>query len=462
MSLAIGRVLATMSLVLVCLGSASAQPGPGHEPFEFALIGDPQIGYGPGAEYADAGRFAQIVDHVNAQGLPLAIIAGDLVQDRSLWQQWIFAWIARRLQPRVLLAAGNHDVVDAGSLEAFRNRHGKDYYDAVLHNVAFVVINSETARDERISVSEFAAQWDFIASSLDAHREAGRRHTVLVMHRPPFVDNESEPESEQNWPPATRARLLALARAHGVRWILAGHLHRTHVAEASDGLRIVVGAGSARSFDRSPIAYHRFRVANEGLTHQHIVVAPPPAEAFSVPGLRGWTPRLFDPSLRHWTFTLMYGAAGASALLSAHRLAQRPGGDPRPVHLWRGVAMALFAFGANMQLDIDELLSELLRIATRVAGLHEIRHTLSAVILLTAGGAAALWLARAQSGARIARPAAIALSLLAVPSAWFALSVVSHHRLGMLFNEGWWDLLVLTALGGIMLCAARVRRPRSA
>lgn len=462
MSNALRRVVATLLLGLFGLGAASAQPGPGFKPFEFALLGDPQIGYGPGGEYADASRFGQVVDHVNAQGLPLAIIAGDLVQDRSLWQEWIFSGVVRRMQPRVLLAAGNHDVVDPASLDAFRRRHGKDYFDAVVNDVAFIVIDSETARDERISAVEFAAQWDFIAHSLAVHRAAGRRHIVLVMHRPPFVDDESEAASEQNWPPATRARLLALARASGVRWILAGHLHRTHMAEARDGLRIVVGAGSARSFDRSPVAYHRFRVGFEGLSHQQVVVAPPPPEPFSVPGLRGWTPRLFDPSLRHWIFTLLYAAAGTSALLSARRLAQRPGGEAGPTRLWRAVALALFAFGANMQLDVDELLSELLRIAARGTGVHEIRHGLSATVLLAAGAAAALWLARTQRGASVEPPAAMALGLLAVPSAWFALSVISHHRIGMLFNEGWWDLLVLAALGGIAVCASRARRPRSA
>lgn len=461
MNHALRRLAATLLMGVLSLGAASAQPNAGFKSFEFALLGDPQIGYGPGAEYADAGRFSQIVDHVNAQGLPLAIIAGDLVQDRSLWQHWIFNWTLRRLQPHVLLAAGNHDVVDSASLEAFRRRHGKDYFDAVIHDVAFIVVDSETARDERISAAEFAAQWDFIARSLATHRKAGRRHIVLVMHRPPFVDDESEAASEQNWPPATRTRLLALAREHGVRWILAGHLHRTHLVEAHDGLRIVVGAGSARSFDRSPVAYHRFRVGHEGLSHEHVVVAPPPPEPFSVPGLRGWTPRLFDPSLRHWIFTLLYAAVGFSALLTARRLTQRPGVQSGPARLWRGVALALFAFGANMQLDVDELLSELLRIAARGAGVHDIRHWLSAIVLLGAYIAAALWLARASRGALVGRATTMALALLMVPSTWFALSAISHHRIGMLFNEGWWDLLVLAALGGIAVSAGRIRRPRS-
>lgn len=440
----------------------SAQSNDPFQPFEFALLGDPQIGYGQGGEYADANRFGQVVDHINAQQLPLTVVAGDLVQDRSIWQDWIFDWVVSRLQGDVLLAAGNHDVVDVSSLRAFRSRHGKDYYNKVTNNVAFVVINSETARDASVSVSEFEAQWDFIRRSLTAHRQAKRAHIVLVMHRPPFVEDEAEPESGQNWPLNTRTQLLSLAREHGVRWILAGHLHRTVTIEARDGLQFVVGAGSARSFDRSPIGYHRFRVGRDALSFEKVEVAPPPREPFSVRGLRGWTPRLFDPSLRHWLFTLFYVAAGGVALASSRRLAQRNNAEAvAGSSLWLAVATALFAFGANMQLDLDELIGELFRLAAKLAGVFSMRHWITGTATLVVTVVAVFLLARLHARAGRDKAGAIALTLLAVPTAWFFLSVISHHDIGMLFNEGWWDLLIVGALVGITACARRVLQRNS-
>lgn len=460
-----GQTVLAIALLLCALvqSVARAQSGDTFRPFEFALLGDPQIGYGQGGEYADAGRFSQVVDAINRQRLPLSIIAGDLVQDRSLWQEWTFGWVARRLQGRVLLAAGNHDVADRNSLQAFRERHGKDFYDAVVNNVAFIVIDSETARDTRISVAEFELQWDFIRKALEAHQRANRIHIVLVMHRPPFVDTETEADSDANWPLESRSRLLGLARKHGVRWILAGHLHRTVERRTSDGMHIVVGAGSARSFDNSPVAFHRFSVKREGLSFERIAVAPAPREPFSVPGLRDWTPRLFDPSLRHWLLTLFYAAAGAIALSSSRRLAKREETTAAAASkLWYSVALLLFAFGANMQLDLDELLRELGRIGAKVTGIFAVRHLITGGALLVAATTAGIMLARyyRRAGRNLANT--IALALLAVPSAWFFLSAISHHDIGMLFDEGWWDLSVVASLAGIALCArAALRRPSS-
>lgn len=450
--------LAVLALTLLVNGVQSQEP---FSPFEFALLGDPQIGYGQGGEYADAKRFGMVVDEINALNLPLSIVAGDLVQDRSLWQDWAFGRVVARLRGRVLLAAGNHDVVDISSLQAFRDRYGKDYYDVVHNNVAFVIVNSETMRDTRISAAEFELQWRFLAQSLAAHRLANRTHILLIMHRPPFVGNEIEPETEQNWPPATRARLMAMARESGVRWILAGHLHRTVALDLADDMHIVVGAGSARSFDRSPVAYHRFRVAREGLSYSFAAVSPPPGEPFSVPGLREWTPRLFDFSARHWLFTLFYAVAGAFALRTSRQLALR--GSSVSTHsskLWLAMAALLFAFSVNMQLDFDELIGELGRIAAKIAGVYSVRHFVTATAALVVGIGVIFVLARNYVRSKRTKSSAIALVLIAVPTAWFCLSMISNHHIGMLFNEGWWDLLILVSLVGIAFCANRTSQER--
>lgn len=454
-----------LALAIICLAArlapARAQTPEGFARFEFALLGDPQIGYGQGGEYADAARFGKVVDAVNEQKLPLTIIAGDLVQDRSLWQEWIFSWVARRLQSRVLLVAGNHDVIDRDSLKDYRGRHGQDFYDTVINNVAFIVINSETARDKRISAAEFELQWNFIQRSLETHQGARRTHIVLVMHRPPFVHDEGEISSDANWPLESRARLLRLARQHGVRWILAGHLHSTVDVRASDGLRIIVGAGSARSFDQSPVAYHRFAVAEDGLHVQQVVVAPAPREPFSVPGLREWTPRLLDPSARHWLLTIAYCAVGGLALARSRRLkSPEPGlvkADPG-AQLWYGIALTLFGFGLNMQLDLDELLREVGRIAAQLTGIYVVRHVITASVLVALAGAATFLLIHQHRRARQDSATTITLALLTPLSAWFLLSTISHHDIGMVFNEAWWDILVLASLAGIALCARSTRQ----
>ncbi len=426
-------------------------------PFVFALLGDPQIGYGRGGEYADAGRFARVIESVNGSGLPLSVVAGDLVQDRSIWQDWAFDLMLSRLAGRVLLVAGNHDVVDPSSLASYRARHGRDYYDVVFHNTAFVVLNSETARDRGISSDEYDAQWAFLETSLVAHRRAKRDHILLAMHRPPFVEDEHEPDSAQNWPAAPRARLLSLSRAHGVRVILAGHLHRTVTASTHDGIEVVVSAGSARSFDRSPIAYYRFHVAPGGLRHELVSVAKAPPEPFSVPGLRDWTPRLFEFSLRHWLFTLLYALSGWFALGAARALRTREKDAPSQ-RLWFAIAGLLFFYATNMQLDFDELIREIGRVAAQITGVFAVRHVITAGSACVVAGASAVLLIRLYLRSQRDRALPITLAMLAIPTAWWALSVISHHTLGMLFNEMWWDLSILVALAVIGALARRTAK----
>jgi hypothetical protein len=269
------------------------------------------------------------------------------------------------------------------------------------------------------------------------------------------VDNEDETDGDHNWPRETRSRLLALARAHGVRWILAGHLHRTAVIEAHDGLRIVVGAGSARSFDRSPVAYHRFRVEREALHLEQVIVAPPPAEPFTVRGLPGWTPRLFDFSVRHWIFTALYAAVALLALRAARRHARS--GLPETSRLWWAVTLALLFFGANMQLDLDELISEAGRIAANVTGIYALRHVITAASAVALAAMALFLFVHYWWRARGQRAPLAALACLTPPAVWFCLSAMSHHDIGMVFNEGWWDLLTLVGLVLAAVCAKRHR-----
>ncbi len=308
-------------------------------------------------------------------------------------------------------------------------------------------------RDPDISREEFDRQWAFLENALATHQRAGRDHIVLVTHRPPFVETEDEADAEANWPKDTRRRLLALARNYGVRWILAGHLHRTVTADTADGIHIVVSAGSARSFDQSPIAYYLFHADKEGLRHELVVVAPTPPEPFSVPGFPNWTPRLFEFSIRHWLFTVFYVIAGLFALSASKALGRR--NAPQQTH-WRVIAILLFFFGANMQLDFDEMIGEVGRMAIRLAGVFAIRHLITGSAAAVVTVVSAVLLARFYVNSQRDKSTPIALCALAIPTAWFCLSAISNHIIGMLFNERWWDLWILIAMIVISVCARRV------
>jgi predicted phosphodiesterase len=422
----------------------------------FALLGDPQIGYGPGAEWSDLRRFEKVIDDVNTRAPSFALIAGDLVQSDDFAQRWLFRHALGQFKVPTHLVAGNHDVDDEESLAQFRRSHGEDYYDFAVGNAAFVVLNSETARDGRISRAEYQQQWRFIEQVFNRLHDEQRAPIFVVTHRPPFVNDESEQDTDQNWPLEARTRLLAKMRASGAQWILAGHLHIRHELTTADGIHLVVVPGSARSFDQSPVGYRLFNATQGATSSEWQTVAPAPSEPWHVPGFSGWTPRLADFSVRHWLFTLLYCGTGSLAWRAARKLKGRRAGEPR---IWRGIAYALFFFGANMQLDLDEFLQESARIAAKVTGIYVVRHLVTGGALVLGLLIGVVWFYRSVKAGSRSPTLLLALAALGVPGLWFVLSVISHHYIGMLFAEDWWDLLTLLALSSIVGAAlAPVKR----
>ncbi|HSC86075.1 MAG TPA: metallophosphoesterase [Polyangiaceae bacterium] len=403
--------------------------------FTFALLGDPQLGYGPGGSWADRRRFTSVVEGAARAGAELAVIPGDLVQDRAWSEQWMFDG-ARAASPLpLLLAAGNHDVVDRRSLEAFRARYGTDHLVHRTPTAVFVVLDSETMRDASLSQADYLEGWQSLEREL-AGLESDARARFAVMHRPPFVDDEREPDTDANWPGVERARLLALLRSHDVHWVLAGHLHRRRVV-MSDGLTVMVLPGSARSFDGSDLGFERFVVEDGRVSHTWIRLGPGPAAPFAPPHMSGWTPRLFDFSPRHWFFTLLY----AGAAWVAWRAGRRGAGS----WTWRMVAWVLAVFASNWQLDWDEAVGECGRIAAKLAGIYQARHLITPVALAVLLAFAVPWVVVRMRTSGAGRTEKLASLGLVVPIGWFALSTISHHDFGMIWSEDAWDLAHLGA-----------------
>lgn len=415
--------------------------------FRVHFLGDPQIGYG--GTWEDTHRLKLVIDSLNRRSPDLVIVAGDLVQSRSPLETWLFDHALNEVKAKILLTPGNHDVVDVASLKRYREHYGPDYYLETHGQFAFLVINSETARSNAISETEHLAQWTFINDAILSATKK-QQQLIIVTHRPPFLTSEHEPDSNEAWPVDTRKRLLSLCKIHGSCLILAGHLHRTHSVQTSDGVEIRVLPGSARSFDHSPIGYEELLFS--GKTHQtHFrLVGPPPQTPLSIPGFREWTPRLFMFSAGHWAFTLLY----LSAAYLCRRTHRRSG---RGRSLWLPITWLLLFFAVNTQLDLDEFLREIGRIAAQLTGVSQIRHVITGTGLLVLA-ATGLWTLNRYRKSGTPGEELIAALALSVPGSWFILSTISHHDIRMVFTEFTWDILTLGALSTITLLALRARR----
>ena len=135
---------------------------------------------------------------------------------------------------------GNHDVgdnvlsgkmaqkVNAERVARFRRHHGEDHWAYAAAGWGFIGLNAQWFGSDGQPAE--AEQWDWLERSLTEF--AGMR-IALFIHKPLFLDHPAEPDPQDAGRRqscldlASRTRLLALARPHGVKLISSGHKHQT-------------------------------------------------------------------------------------------------------------------------------------------------------------------------------------------------------------------------------------------
>lgn len=244
------------------------------KPFHFVHVGDPQIGFGEDGIGADTERFNRLVTDVNRLRPDFVFIAGDLTHDRDRNEVQAIEAAIRRFQVPVYIAPGNHDISNHGALEAYRQRRGPDYHVLTHKNCEFIFLNSVLlsdmspwfkGRDERF-LQEVDRQWSWLEETLANARSRSRTHIFLLMHVPPYMDNEDERAGYGNLPAQARKRLLGLMLEYNVRAVLCGHLHKN--VQTGGYPPIYCAGGTARLKDAGDYGYRVFAVSKHNLAQQ--------------------------------------------------------------------------------------------------------------------------------------------------------------------------------------------------
>ena len=247
------------------------------QPFTFVHFGDPQMGFGKDGIDADKRRFVAAIRAANRIKADFVYIAGDLVHKRTQEEFVALAEAMKVFEVPVKIAPGNHDVTNHETLAVYRAKHGRDYYVFTRHNCDFVAVDSMLLservpwfkdKDEKFR-AEIETQWKWLERTLAASKTKQRIHVFLLMHVPPFVKTVDEGNRYQNVPLDGRKRLLALAEKHGVKAILAGHLHKTCEIHAGQ-LTIYVVGGTARVDDKKGFGYRVFKVRKDGFDQEYV------------------------------------------------------------------------------------------------------------------------------------------------------------------------------------------------
>jgi|GEM_PF-1318978 len=450
--------LLSLFIVFLSLLQTAVAQNQTPEQLRFIHIGDPQMGYELDSKADNIKRMQTITAAVKTETPDFVIIPGDFVESRLIEEWWAYEKSVADIERPLVLVPGNHDVVNLRDLKKYRKRIGNDYGTYQFDWLTVIALNSEVMRKSRISASEFESQWQWFESAIQAYIDDPKANKALIIttHRPPFSAEADEPESAVNWPPQTRQRLLALAKKAGVKAIITGHSHTTREIVAADfNLTIYTVGGTARVFDDRGSGYRLFEVSANSLKQQYVQTGEPPKVSVGFMGFNQWTPRLFNFSIRHWFLTIVFFAVALWLLVSSRRESMLPvrGSKKKAIGsrsfkralLFCGVWYVFFAI--NMQLDFDELLTELAR-QFAPTDVRKIRHQLSPIIAGVLGISLVctlLWLCRGRQWLR-----SFLLLSLATPSLlWFLFQVMSNTKLipnNIIWAESVWDKIFLVCL----------------
>lgn len=199
------------------------------KPFLLVQLSDPHIGATWGVGDPVAGLQAAVESVRRVVGAPDAVLmSGDLADNATDREYEIVRELLAQLGAPFYVLPGNHD--DRDTLRRHfdvRGAMGTPVQYAVdLGPLRLVVLDSTRAGEVRGELDADRLSW------LDAElRREPDRLTLLALHHPPVATGIAAWD-ELGLPAADRRALGSVLERHPqVRWIVAGHLHRTMTAE---------------------------------------------------------------------------------------------------------------------------------------------------------------------------------------------------------------------------------------
>lgn len=258
------RLVCTLIFVLGLLQSVLADTGS----FTVVQICDPQLGMTDNRE--NVCSLEQIVKQVNLLNPDYAIICGDMVNTPNDVSISDFTRIRSAFSVQCLCVPGNHDIggqaISTNSLAKYRKDIGEDYFSVRRQGVRLLVLDTPLLKWPVAGETEKQMQW--LRSEFKA-AQAGNEAVYVFVHIPPFMYRPDEPEGWHNLPPLRRAEVLDLFSKHGVRAVLAGHLHQV-LDKKEGGVRYFAGETTSTNFDSRPPGFRLWQISGDSFTNTFI------------------------------------------------------------------------------------------------------------------------------------------------------------------------------------------------
>lgn len=149
-----------------------------------------------------------------------------------------------------------------------------------------------------------------------------------------------------------------------------------------------------------------------------------------------WRPGIGDPTIIGWLTVAMYFIASGFSFWAAHRSRYQPSATRLDQVFWLSVGALCLALGANKQLDVQSLFTEIVREIAKRDGWYTERQKLQQafiVAIILATGCLSLFVGfRLRKSSRFVQAAAVGASFVA---AFVVIRAASFHHVDLLLGE---------------------------
>lgn len=237
-------------LLIVLLPSQLPVAAESQPPWFFAVLSDPQFGmYAKDQNFTqETANFEFAITNLNRLHPRFVVICGDLVnRTGDAAEITEYKRILKELDPSIpaFSVAGNHDVGNVPTpvlLDRFHAAIGPDYYTFSQDGILGIVLDSNLIRSPEGDLDAAQQQEQWLKTTL-ANAELNHKQQIVVFqHIPYFVHTADEADDYFNIPQPARRRYLDLLENAGIRYVFAGHTHKSSIGTDGPITEILTGA----------------------------------------------------------------------------------------------------------------------------------------------------------------------------------------------------------------------------
>jgi 3',5'-cyclic AMP phosphodiesterase CpdA len=242
--------------------------------FYFIQMSDPQFGmFNENRSFEkETENFTRAIQSANRLRPAFVVVTGDLVnRPFDTAQIAEYKRISHQLTPHIPIynVPGNHDVGNVpnpANIASYRKEFGPDYYSFSHKSMLGIVLNSVYLHSPQNVPVQAQEQEKWLLKTLEEARINHYKNIIVFLHHPFFLNLKDEADEYFNIPRVTRKKYMDIFKANGIKYIFAGHYHRS--AFGKDGNIEMVTTGPVGK----PLGndYSGFRIINiNGSTLKH-------------------------------------------------------------------------------------------------------------------------------------------------------------------------------------------------